>query len=129
METLLEIKPMKADIDDNTFITEFTLEDMDIYNTPDYKIEGNEGWEYPSAFMNIKWQLHIEYRSYGIKDISAYTAQAQILFDDGTKELLNVDTYKMDNWTIEDGDLDIRNNIHPKFAQIDVKNKCISIEW
>ena len=29
MEYLLEIKPMKADIDDNTFDTEFTLENMD----------------------------------------------------------------------------------------------------
>ena len=132
MENLLEIKsikPMKADIDDNTFITEFTLENMDIYNAPDYKIEGNEGWEYPSAVMYIKWQLHIEYRNYGIKDISVYTAQAQIQFDDGTKELLNVDTYKMDNWTIEDGELDIINNIRPRYAQIDVKNQCIYIEW
>ena len=68
--------------------------------TPDYKIVGNGGCEYPSKFMYIKCQLHIEYRSYGIQDNSAYTAQAQILFDDGTKELLYVDTYKMDNWTI-----------------------------
>tara|TARA_R110002110_G_scaffold6385_2_gene31822 strand:- start:305 stop:694 length:390 start_codon:yes stop_codon:yes gene_type:complete len=129
MQDILEIKPMRADIDENTFITELSFEEMNIFNTPDYEIKGNEGWEYPSAFMYIKWQLNIEYRKYGIKDISAYSVQAQIVFDDGMKELLQVDTYEMDDWTIEDGDLDIRNNIHPKHAHVDVENKSIYLEW
>ena len=129
MQDILEIKPMIADIDDNSFITEFT-DKIDIHNAPDWKIQGNENWEYAAAALSLKWQLYIEYRSYGIKDISAYSLQAQvIIYDYNEEEIIKIDTHTMDDWTIEDSGLDIRNNIHPKYSQIDIKNKCIHIEW
>ena len=130
MENLLAIKPMKADIDNNTFITQFESEDVSIYQTPDHTIEGNEGWEYALATVSVKWEVYLEWRRYGIKDINAYSTQAQIVFyDDNLNKLLIVDTHDMDGWTIEDIDLDIRNNIYPKCCEIDVKDKSISIEW
>jgi len=130
METLLEIKQMKADIDDNTFITEFDPQDVHISQAPDHSIEGNEGWEYALASVSVKWEVYLEWRRYGIKDINAYSTQAQIIFyDDDSNELLIVDTYDMDGWSIEDLDLDIRNNIYPKSCEINVKDKCIFIQW
>jgi len=130
METLLEIKQMKADIDDNTFITEFDPQDVHISQAPDHSIEGNEGWEYALASVSVKWEVYLEWRRYGIKDINAYSTQAQIIFyDDDSNELLIVDTYDMDGWSIEDLDLDIRNNIYPKSCEINVKDKSIFIQW
>ena len=130
METLLEIKQMKADIDDNTFITEFDPQDVHISQAPDHSIKGNEGWEYALASVSVKWEVYLEWRRYGIKDINAYSTQAQIIFyDDDSNELLIVDTYDMDGWSIEDLDLDIRNNIYPKSCEINVKDKSIFIQW
>ena len=36
---------------------------------------------------------------------------------------------KEKNISIEDLDLDIRNNIYPKSCEINVKDKCIFIQW
>lgn len=121
MKTLDKLKPMTADINEDTFITK--IKNVTVW--------GAEDLEDYYAEVIVKWCFYIEYRSWGIKSLNVYSMQAQaIVYDYDTDDsVLKIDSFEMDDWTLQDEGIDIKNGASPNECSLDLKNKDITIEW
>lgn len=121
MKTVEQVKPMSSDIEEGTYITE--LKDVTVWG-------GSELKDY-YAEVYVKWNFHVEYRSWGVKSISVYSTQVQAtVYDYDTGDTVHIiDTFEMDGWTVEDEGVKLDHSVMPQSCSLDLKNKDITIEW
>ena len=123
---------------ENTFRTKIIPSNIDFWRYKEdvikhnYDIEG-EGY--------VEWEFYVEYRSWGIKNISAYATNVQIDYtisrwmDEGDDivEEYSIDTTLplFDEWEIETNtdELEFGHCIEPQNVEVDFQSKILTITF
>jgi len=121
-------------IKENSFRTKIIPSNIDFYGwEKDYKencdIEG-EGY--------VDWEFYVEYRSWGVKNISVYATKVEIDYNinkwqdegDDIVEEFSIDTI-MPNWEVETNsdELEFGHSIEPVNVEVDFDTKIITITF
>ena len=81
------------------------------------------------ATITSLWRYDVENKSKSI-NFNVYTKDAAItIYDDEGKELGTYSTKDHDGWTVEDKSLDYNDTIMPSYAEVDLEDKSIIINW
>ena len=81
------------------------------------------------ATITTLWRYDIERKSKYI-NFNVYTKQARItLYNDEGRELGVYDTLVNDEWTVEDKGINLNDTIIPQYAEVDLEDKSIIINW
>ena len=116
MNPTTQLKPITAE-GEQEFLTELGTTDT---------------WMCSRGFMatvKILWRYDIERKSKYI-NFNVYTKQARItLYTDEGKKLGVYDTLMNDEWTVQDKGLNLNDTIIPQYAEVDLEDKSIIINW
>ena len=116
---IIELKPLTKHNGDE-FITR--PDDVSLY--------GFDTTSEHTAKIGLCWRIDLEWRSWGLKDISAYTTQAQVeIFDEDDNVVEEADTLADDNWAVVDDGINFNNVVMPTSAEVDYKKKIITVNW
>ena len=83
-----------------------------------------------TAQVGLRWIIDFDWRSWGLKDISAYTIQAQVeIYDEDFNIVEQADTLDHDNWAVIDEGIDYNKIVMPTSVEVDYKEKTITVNW
>jgi len=123
-------------LNENNFITKLDGDSVDIYGIPEFKGRLGDNHEC-NATAQVSWELCLEMRSWGLKNISAYATYVQVeievswWMDDGDDEVETVTIDSEDGWEIEsDMDtLEMSDSIFPQAMEVNFDTKTITINF
>jgi len=123
-------------LNENNFITKLDGDSVDIYGIPEFKGRLGDNHEC-NATAQVSWELFLEMRSWGLKNISAYATYVQVeievswWMDDGDDEVETVTIDSEDGWEIEsDMDtLEMSDSIFPQAMEVNFDTKTITINF
>ena len=110
------LKPITAE-GENEHLTELCISDV-------FVNEQNR-----RATITSLWRYDVGKKSKSI-NFNVYTVDARItIYDDKGEELAVYDTLVNDGWTVEDKGLDYNDTIIPSYAEVDLEDEKIIINW
>ena len=116
MNPTTQLKPITAE-GEQEFLTEISISDVYV-STEDRR-----------ATITTLWRYDIERKSKYI-NFNVFTKQARItLYNDEGKKLGAYDTLMNDEWTVQDKGLNLNDTIIPQYAEVDLEDKSIIINW
>ena len=82
------------------------------------------------AQVGLRWRIDLDLRSWGLKDITAYTIQAQVeIYDEDDNLVEQADTLDHDNWAVIDEGIDFNKIVMPTSVEVRYKEKTITVNW